>query len=71
MIIVVSMMATAAIAPMTMPAMAPADKPGFGEGPGGKMVGVAVADELGVDAIEPGVMDGVTEDEVDVVVVPT
>lgn len=51
-----------AIAPMTMPAMAPADKAGFGGGITGETVGEAAIDEL-----EPEDEVAVVEDEVAVI----
>jgi hypothetical protein len=63
----VSTRATAAMAPMAMPAIAPADKAGFGERFVGELVGGAVADNLdGVtDRVASG--DAVGVIEVDVV----
>jgi hypothetical protein len=53
----VSTRATTAMAPMAMPAIAPADKAGFGERFVGELVGGAVADDL------DGVTDGVASED--------
>lgn len=59
-----------AIAPMTMPAIAPTDKAGFGEGIDAWLVGDAVADDIGgeVGKVESEAAVAVTEDEV---IIPT
>jgi hypothetical protein len=63
----VNIRATTAMAPMAMPAIAPADKAGFGEKFVGELVGRAVADDLGGVTDRVASEDAVGVIEVDVV----